>query len=370
MNPSDLLAPNNPLGFPAPYWFLVLFKVIGFLLHIIPMSLWYAGILIAMIMYLSKSENGRIFNRRLMSQMPIIVAAGVNLGIVPLLFTQVVYYKVFYPATILMAWFWFSIFILLIFAYYGIYLYASAYKNGGSSLPGWRVIVGWFSAILFILMGFIFTNAFSLMVNLKEWDNIWLKTQVAGAVLGIGHNLNDPTLIPRWLMMFGLAVMTTAAYAIFDANYFATNESDEYKSWVPRFALKLYFIGILIYAIFGSWYIFSSIDSESRVMMLSRPVSLITWMTALSPAVPFFFIFRQYNGIRSFFAFCTALFHLVVLALNSISRQVLQNIELYRYYNMADEKVNLQLSPLIIFLVLFVGLVVSLIYIVSRKNKH
>ena len=35
--------------------------------------------------------------------MPVIVAVGINLGIVPLLFIQVAYYKFFYPATILMA---------------------------------------------------------------------------------------------------------------------------------------------------------------------------------------------------------------------------------------------------------------------------
>ena len=59
-----------------------------------------------------------------MAQMPVIVALGVNFGIVPLLFVQVAYYKVFYPATILMAWFWLAIIGLLIPAYYGVYVYA------------------------------------------------------------------------------------------------------------------------------------------------------------------------------------------------------------------------------------------------------
>ena len=56
--------------------------------------------------------------------MPVIVAVGVNLGVVPLLFIQLAYYKVFYPATILMAWFWLGIIMLLIPAYYGVYAYA------------------------------------------------------------------------------------------------------------------------------------------------------------------------------------------------------------------------------------------------------
>ncbi len=70
------------------------------------------------------NQHARRFAARLLQQMPVIVAFGVNLGIVPLLFVQVAYYKVFYPATILMAWFWLAIIGLLIPAYYGVYAYA------------------------------------------------------------------------------------------------------------------------------------------------------------------------------------------------------------------------------------------------------
>ncbi len=48
-------------------------------------------------------QQGERFGGRLLRQMPIIVAVGVNLGVVPLLFVQLAYAKVFYPATILMA---------------------------------------------------------------------------------------------------------------------------------------------------------------------------------------------------------------------------------------------------------------------------
>jgi hypothetical protein len=48
----------------------------------------------------------------------------------------------------------------------------------------------------------------------------------------------------------------------------------------------------------------------------------------------------------------TGLAQFGVLALNAISRQVLQNIELSRFLDVTAEPVNLQLSPLIVFLVL------------------
>ena len=94
--------------------------------------------------------------------MPIIIAFGVNLGVVPLLFTQLAYYKFFYPATILMAWFWLAIIGLLIPAYYGVYAYVWGLKNG-ENVAGWRQLAGWVAAVFFIVIGFIFANGFSLM---------------------------------------------------------------------------------------------------------------------------------------------------------------------------------------------------------------
>ena len=37
----------------------------------------------------------------MINALPVVLAYGINLGIIPLLFTQVAYYQVFYPATIL-----------------------------------------------------------------------------------------------------------------------------------------------------------------------------------------------------------------------------------------------------------------------------
>ncbi|WP_205006265.1 hypothetical protein, partial [Escherichia coli] len=140
------------------------------------------------------------WSARLLKQMPVIIALGVNFGIVPLLFTQVAYYRVFYPATILMAWPRFLIIILLTFAYYGVYIYVTGFKDGAELTPFKRV-AGWVSAILFVAIGFLFSNGFSLLTNLNAWPKIWQSTSVAGAPLGTALNLSDPTLLPRWLMM-------------------------------------------------------------------------------------------------------------------------------------------------------------------------
>ena len=235
MTPDALVAPSNFLGFPAPFWFLILFKVLGFSLHAAFMNIWYAGPLVALILWF-RGGHPRTFTGRLMKEMPIAVAYGINLGIVPLLFVQVAYYKAFYPSTILMAWPWFSIIILLTFAYYGIYIYASGLKHKTGSDPApWRRVSGWVAAIFFIVIGFIFANEFSLFTNLHNWKAIWQAGNIAGAVSGLALNLSDPTLWPRWLMMFGLAITTTAAFMALDTGLFASRESDEYEpgTWGP-----------------------------------------------------------------------------------------------------------------------------------------
>ncbi|MCS6862995.1 MAG: hypothetical protein NZT92_22045, partial [Abditibacteriales bacterium] len=112
------LAPESPLGNPAPLWFILLFKVLGFTLHLVPMHLWFAGMVLVALFSLFGGEHARRLAHRLVSVMPILIALGVNFGIVPLLFIQVAYYPVVYPANILIGWFWFAVIPLLLVAYY------------------------------------------------------------------------------------------------------------------------------------------------------------------------------------------------------------------------------------------------------------
>lgn len=357
MDPSQLVSPSSPLGAPAPYWFLVTFKVLGFTLHVIPMNIWLAGTLLAMVLRWRGGEHARRFSGRLMNQMPIIIALGINFGIVPLLFTQVAYYRVFYPATILMAWPWFSVIILVMLAYYGVYIYVVGLRR--DRLTPLRRAAGWLASLLFVAISFIFSNAFSLMTNVRAWPALWEKTSVAGAPLGIALNTGDPTLWPRWLMMLGLALTTTAAYAVVDADVFAFRESTAYRRWISGFALRLYSLGIVWYGLAGSWYVFGTWPVDLQQMMLGGSLIALTAVTALSPGLPWLLILAQRHGMTRALAMATALAQAGVVGLNAISRQVVQNAELRRFLDVTTEPVNLQASPLIVFLLLFVaGLVV------------
>ena len=180
MTPVDIYSLN---GLPAPYWFIQLFKVLGFILHSVPMHLWLAGLPIAIILLLIGGINGQVFARRLLKQMPVIMAMGINLGIVPLLFIQAAYYKVFYPSTILIAWHWLGILALVLPAYYLLYLTASLVDAGRKWLPA---LSGCGASLLLVSAGLIFASAWTLMASPESWTELWRTKSVAGAATGLG----------------------------------------------------------------------------------------------------------------------------------------------------------------------------------------
>jgi len=353
MNPQDLLAPAAAQGSPAPYWLLAGFKVLGFILHMIPMNLLFAGILTALVMRSAGGDHAKRWAGRLMQQMPLFVALGVNFGIVPLLFMQVSYYRVFYPATILMAWPWISVIAALTVAYYGVYIYAAGIKSG--HMTPLRSAAGWISSLLFIGIGWIFSNAMTLMTNVDAWPELWRKTNLDGAVLGTALNTGDPTLWPRWLMVFGLALMTTAAHVVVDAGLFGRSEGEDYRRWAPGFALRMFALGLVWFAATGAWYAFGTWNGAVRAAMLSGGLMPLTAVTALSPGLVLLALVAFRRGADRRAAWVVGAAQVAVIAVNAISRQVVQNIELKPFMDAATEPVNMQLSPLVAFLVTFAG---------------
>jgi hypothetical protein len=352
---QTLVDTTQAAGLPAPHWFIQFFKVLGFTLHAVPMNLWYAGLLVAICLHLGRNHHGRVFAARLIGQMPVIIAVGVNLGIVPLLFLQVAYFKFFYPATILMAWFWLGIVILLIPAYYGVYVYAWELRDGKTGIKGWRRAAGWVAALFFIAIGFTFANALSLMDHVDRWEEIWNKTNVAGAALGTGLNIGDPTLWPRWLLMFGLALGTTAVWVLVDTVFFHRDAAEEYKRWAWNFAKILYTVGLIWAAAAGTWYVFGTWSEELRKTMFTFPTVLLTMLTALAMGLPWIMIVteRLCPAKRPLVA-GIALAQVGVLGINAVSRQVVQNINLSAVFDVFSQKIEVQWGPMAMFLAAFV----------------
>jgi hypothetical protein len=228
---------------------------------------------------------------------------------------------------------------------------------------------GWVSALFFIAIGFIFANNFSLMTNLGMWTALWQGTNVAGAPLGTALNVFDMTLLPRWLMMIGLALTTLGAYIVVETALFAGQESADYKRWAPGFAVKIYTLGMVWFGIAGSAYIFAAMRADIRALLLNQPMIVLTVLTAISPGLAWLLVLAQRNGITPRLAVLAGIAQFAAIALNAVSRQIVQNAELAKYLDVSAEPVNLQLSPLVVFLVLFVAGLAVLAWMVAQVMK-
>ena len=153
-------------------------------------------------------------------------------------------------------------------------------------------------------------------------------------------------------MMFGLAITTTAAGIVIDTGGFARRGGTT-GAGRGRFALRLHRSASIWFAVAGSWYVFGTWPPVVRSRMLAGPTAALTLVTALGPGLVWLLLLAQRRGTTRPLAWATAAAQLGVLALQAVSRQVVQNTELARWYDVAAEPVQGQWGPLAVFLILF-----------------
>jgi hypothetical protein len=177
---------------PAPVWLFKVLHLVTFVLHVTSVELLLGGLAIAIFFHLS----GRFWNLPAATQaggmlahrLPTVMAYVINLGVPPLLFTQVLYGRSLYTSSVLIGAYWISVIVLLIASYFGLYIAAKraeAKKGWGSA--------GIASLLLALTIAFIYSNNMSLMIRPEAWAAMY-RASPAGAQLNTG----DPTLISRW----------------------------------------------------------------------------------------------------------------------------------------------------------------------------
>ena len=376
---SPMFDPAGLAPIPAPLWFVQFFKVLGFVLHILAMNIWFAGIPLILLMMIFGQKSGRRFIKRMFSQLPIIMAFGINFGIVPLLFVQTIYYKPFYTATILMAWHWMMVLPLVMIAYYGLYI--AAFSVGKENKVGQTFFAGLIASVCLLLVAYIMVNAMSLMGRPDTMVAIWHQgqtfagTDAAGATYGLGINSVDPTLWYRYGTMFGLAMTTVAFWTVFDAMVLIpkrkekTSEElqadDAYRRWAGSFAVVVAWIGGAVAVACFYQYIGCVQSAPATAACFgeegNQKFQYLIYAAMFAP-------FLAAIGLTCAKLFRTGRFvtvigitlcQLVALATFAIARQWIQNLEISQVTPITQFAENTQLepiytSPLVVFLVLFV----------------
>lgn len=345
---SNLIPAADPIPLPAPYWVLKLLLIVTFMLHILAMNLMLGGAVVALISKWrarSAEDGNRIFFD-VAKKLPVLLPATITLGIAPLLFVQVLYGQFFYTSSILMAWPWFLVLVLLTVAYYGFY-YVS-YRGGRN--PGRAGKVMLFSTILIFLVGFTFSNNITLSQTPSRWA-----AKYFAHPSGWNLNLTEPTLIPRFLHFFVAAIALGGLLLVFMAlaNW---NRDREYARRLLRFGGKTFLYATMVQIVVGIIFLMS-LPADLRMLYMGRSVLATTLLligfTGAIAAIILMSRALRGESIRMA-AFGVPAILAVVIACMSVMRDFLRDAYLKPYYHPGQFAVKTQWSVLPLFLALFV----------------
>jgi hypothetical protein len=115
----------------------------------------------------------------------------INLGVPPLLFTQVLYGRAFYTGSVLIGMFWISVIFLLMACYWLLYRFNAAVERGRSAW--WLGLAAW---LLAGVIARILSTTMTLMIRPEVWTALY-----SASAMGDHLPPHDPTLLPRWLFM-------------------------------------------------------------------------------------------------------------------------------------------------------------------------
>lgn len=238
----------QPIPLPAPLWLLQALLFIGFITHLLPMNVIMTGGLVGAVSWWrgngDETEYGTRYANTLSAHLPVFLSVAITQGIVPLLFLQLLYGPYYYTSSIQMAWPWASIILILLVAYYSLYLFKLK-KDKTKATP--LFLIG--STILFWVIGFFFVNNMTLMLQPDRW-----LTGVTTS--GFHMNLADPQLWPRFLH-FLLASFAVNGLLMGIYGLYWLKKERSYGEWLVRTGAGL-FTGITLLQLgVGSWFLLS-----------------------------------------------------------------------------------------------------------------
>ncbi len=239
----------DPLPLPAPVWFLQAWLLLTFLLHALAMNLLLGGAILAAVARVRarSSPHGHDgeLARRWAAALPVLFAATVTLGVAALLFLQVLYGRLFFASSVVMAWAWLSVIFLLIAAYYG--AYALAFQ--GTSSSRCSAALAGAVAVVLIGVGVIYSTNMSVMLRPDE-----LAARYHADPRGLHLALGDPALVPRFLhMLLGAVAVSGLATAL--GGLGVRSRAPAFGTWAVRRGSVWFVAATMLNVLVGFWWL-------------------------------------------------------------------------------------------------------------------
>ena len=349
MDPTGLIP--TPESIPAPYWLFLTLDILLFILHLLVINVVLGGsLIIAYKRWFGKSEPLADSVHGIMaSKLPTGFAIGINLGVAPLLFMQVIYGHFFYTSSVLMAVYWILVIPLLILAYYGAYIHIKKYDISEWLSKSAILVV----SLILLYISFIQVNNNTLMMQPAKWIAYFDNRN--GTIL----NLADPSLIPRYLH-FLLASIAIAG--LFMAMLWSRrqNKGVEGSELKVRSGLRLFAWFTLIQILVGFWFLMA-IPREFIGAYMGKNLYFTTIL-----------LFGSLCGIGAMVtAFRgklrpTLMMLLITVAAMIITRQNLRSQYLESFFKPDSLVINSQYDVLVLFLVILILGLISVWYMLKQ----
>jgi hypothetical protein len=267
---SPVIPLADPLPQPAPPALLWALLQVTFLLHLVAMNLVLGGSILALHWRFSRRAEGARPRAALLAffakTLPVAVAAAVTLGVAPLLFVQVLYGRLFFTSSVLMAWLWLAIVPLVILAYSAAYVLAL--RGGALGKHGrW---VGAIVAILFAAVAFLQATNATRSIRPGTFVEAY---RASGR--GLTLNLGDPSFWPRYLhLLLGAVAVAALASAVFGA--IRRKRDPGLAAWAIRRGSTVYavataanvFVGMLFLLALPRGVLIRLVGGDARAMTL------------------------------------------------------------------------------------------------------
>lgn len=336
MDPSALVPTPDTLQVPWGWFQLLLLITLFF--HIVLMNVMLGSAFITLVNHFRGSDATLPLTREISKKLPFAIAFTVNFGVAPLLFVQVLYGQFLYTSSVLMANFWLLIIGLLIFGYYMAYIYD--YKFG--ALQETRVVIIGCTVLALATVGFFMTNNFTML----ERPDVW--TRYFESPDGLLLNLGDPTLFPRYLhMMFAAVAVGGLSIALYYEVQRRRGKTDA-EGWV-RYGCSWFGYATMANFSMGFWF-YSSLPQEVRSIETTTG-KLMAALLLVGVSLGGLSALYSLRGkvIQATFAILPAIFVMILI------RNLTRVAYLKPYFSLSDLEVVPQYSPMILFLVIFIG---------------
>jgi hypothetical protein len=344
----------DPIPLPAPVWFFKTLLLAFLSLHFVAVHLVLGGLLIGLLWNLA----GRLRKDAVLVQasgevvhvLPIVMTYLINLGVPPLLFTQVLYGVALYTSSVLIGAWWISVIFILMAMYYVLYV-SSLRAAAGRAWWGFGIV----ALLLGAVVGKIYSSNMTLMLRPEVWLDMF-RSNPHGT--GLPHG--DPTLFWRWAFMM-TGSLTIAGLGLVVLGVWKNYESQMKEVFVRRGGL-IVAVGVALQSSAAVQVFLKQPDAVRARLVESgvyHPLGY-AWL-ALAAAVFVVGLLAASRGVRASgrMAFFSALAGILLCAATVVYRDGIRDATfLIKGYDVWNRHVVVNLQVIAIFLsVLVVGLV-------------